>query len=210
MNENGFDYNKRRYWYHISTNDFGNNAIIDPNTEGHNRCYGEPKVARFCVAPTIQQCIAAVPLEIDDFDDFEYPFVFRRNSLYVYQSFGKRTAKYPYSRKKDIEEGNDHLPFDRHITHEGWITQTCRFKKIGVIGADINEETFLNIDFESCTEGDPAKIRRHLNRIRKNDHIYFYSISGQKVKLKDFNHGIDGGIKAIKTEKSENLVLTPA
>ncbi len=210
MQTEKFDYNKKRYWYHISTNDFGESVVFKPKEDGRNRDRTEVKLARLCVAPTIPQCIVALPLWIDDFDNFEYPSIPRKHSLYVYQSDKKRIAKEPYFRRKDLEKGEIGLPFDYGVTKEGWIVRPASFKKIGMLGANINNESFLDIDLEVCTIVDIPKSIEQLEKIKASNAMYFYSIDGKKIKLKNFNYDIDGGIEVKSKTNRKNLILTPA
>lgn len=58
----------KRYWYHIRQNnpfvngcgEWGNTIRIYPKPHGYFRGPNEPEHPRFCVAPTIAQCVSAL------------------------------------------------------------------------------------------------------------------------------------------------------
>lgn len=108
-------YTKRRYWYHVSTTLRRNELRLTPWDEqkSPNRGTCEPEGARICVAPTIEQCITAIP--------------YYRNSTFtftVYRTKSPVMAKRP-SPTKDI--------FDWRVTREGWLLKPTNFIKIGSI-----------------------------------------------------------------------------
>jgi hypothetical protein len=101
-------YDTRRYWYHLSTTLKHKAILLKPwdNSQGFNRTYNEPNDRRICVAPTIAQCITALPYWPGD--------IFR-----VYRTKSKVKANPP----RDI--------FDANITQEGWIQKPTIFVRIG-------------------------------------------------------------------------------
>lgn len=114
-------YKYPRYWYHISSTLKGKVEHLIPWDEdkGFNRTDREPKGKRICVAPTIEQCIVAVP--------------------YLPSS---KFAIYRTIRKIKAEQAVD--VFDVNITNEGWITFPMTFVKVGTINFSEIEDK-LNI-----------------------------------------------------------------
>lgn len=50
-----------RYHYHITSADYwGKFVVLEPQEDGKNRAYDEPRIGRICVAPSIQHCFCAV------------------------------------------------------------------------------------------------------------------------------------------------------
>ena len=107
-------YTKRRYWYHVSTTLRRKEIRLTPldETQSDNRGTSEPPGARICVAPTIEQCITAIP----------YSTYVTSFSIYITKS--PVMAKRPFPTK-DI--------FDWKITREGWLLKPTNFIKIGSI-----------------------------------------------------------------------------
>lgn len=108
--KNGFDYNIKRYWYHISTTLDDQQVYLIPWTgkKAFNRPKSEPTTKRICVAPSIEQCLAALPYYLNSI-------------ISIYRTKNELVAKEP----KKV--------FDCHITKEGWITNPTTFIKIGIL-----------------------------------------------------------------------------
>jgi hypothetical protein len=107
-------YTKRRYWYHVSTTLRRKVARLTPWDEDKsvNRGGSEPPGPRICVAPTIEQCLVAVP-----YSSCGHGFT-------VYRTKSPVLATRPYPTK-DI--------FDWKVTREGWLLKPTTFIKIGSI-----------------------------------------------------------------------------
>jgi hypothetical protein len=95
-----------RYWYHVSTTLSRKEIKLFPRLDGDNRDDAEPRIARICVAPSIEQCLTAVPYTLND-------------SFNIYRTKEMCMADMPY----DV--------FDAHITQEGWIKVPTVFVKVG-------------------------------------------------------------------------------
>lgn len=115
-------FNRKRYWYHVSTTLKKKEETLTPwgNRKGFNRGDHEPDGDRICVAPSIEQCITAIPYTLSA-------------SITIYRTKDKVMATLP----KDI--------FDMHITGEGWLQTQTTFVKIGSLDFDYVEEK-LNVE----------------------------------------------------------------
>ena len=115
-------YNRRLYWYHVSTTLKQKYVTLVPWDEdkGFNRGGSEPLGKRICVAPTIEQCITAVPYVLE-------------TSFNIYRT------------KSPIIADHSKGVFDSKVTNEGWLHKPAKFVKIGRLKfADI--ERGLNVD----------------------------------------------------------------
>jgi hypothetical protein len=103
-------YKVARYWYHVSSTLTEKFYLIDPVGFEDHKNYDdtEPTCDRFCVAPSIEKCLVAIPYCI-------------HQTLTVYRTLSKEIASNP----TDV--------FDRHITHEGWILSPVNVVLIGTI-----------------------------------------------------------------------------
>lgn len=103
-------YAKKAYWYHISTSLKHKYIKLVPWDEhaAKNRCGSEPPGKRICVAPTIEQCITAVPYILSA-------------KFNIYRTKERVTPRKPYS------------VFDQTVTEEGWLDEPTEFVKIGMI-----------------------------------------------------------------------------
>ena len=101
-------YARKRYWYHLSTTLRKKRLCLIPWDEdkASNRSGTEPTGRRICVAPSIEQCITALPY-------------FEGETYWVYRT-AKRIAA---CKPEDI--------FDSNVTKEGWIQNPTDFVKIG-------------------------------------------------------------------------------
>jgi hypothetical protein len=109
-----------RYWYHISCTLKQNNVKLFPRVEGFNRDEREPSIKRICVAPSIEQCITAVPYFLGD--HFE-----------IYKTKHKVVATKPQG------------VFDSNITKEGWLLKPTEFIKLGSINFE-EVEKGINVE----------------------------------------------------------------
>lgn len=103
-------YEKKRYWYHVSTTLKKPLEFLKPrsNDEGFNRSEGEPDIKRICVSPTLSQCLIAIPYR-------------KQNILYIY-----RTEKQVIAKKSSGV-------FDSPVTMEGWLTKPTWFVRMGTL-----------------------------------------------------------------------------
>lgn len=107
-------YDKWRRWYHLSTN-FNHRLIrIVPWDKDFSRCPTEPPGKRICVAPTIEQCLTALPY----CEGSEYT---------VYRTVKRLKAMKPVN------------VFDSKVTQEGWLQKPTEFIKLGrIFVGDVN------------------------------------------------------------------------
>lgn len=99
---------RKRYWYHVSTTLRKRTTTLTPwdGVKAVNRDPTEPAGKRICVAPTVEQCIVAIPYHLGA-------------TVSIYRTKDKVMAEKP----KDV--------FDANVTGEGWITVPTTFVKIG-------------------------------------------------------------------------------
>lgn len=100
-------YPRKGYWYHVSDTLRKDEITLHPRVEGVNRCFEEPEVPRVCVAPSIEQCMTALPYCL--------------GIMSVYRT------KYQVNAVKAINIE------DAHITEEHWIIRPIKFVKIGIL-----------------------------------------------------------------------------
>lgn len=105
-------YSRRRYWYHVSTTlKLKKLKLIpwdDSNPKAFNRSGDEPRGARICVAPTIEQCMTAVPYD-----------------LYAEYNIYRTKSRVIAKRSKEV--------YDSTITQEGWIEKPTVFVRIATL-----------------------------------------------------------------------------
>jgi len=101
-----FNYNKKRYWYHLSDKHTDDTITIVPWDNRSRRSAGEPDGRRLCVGPSIAHCLTALP---------------HREKFMVYKT-----------KEKVIAEEPDGI-YDSSITKEGWITNRVELEKVGII-----------------------------------------------------------------------------
>lgn len=99
------------YWYHITEQNWPNRILLKPRESGENWGSDEGGPARISVAPTIEQCFAAVPYS-------EYNSDYR-----IYRTLNKVPAE---------KAGEEWVP-DVNITDEHWIYEPTIFIKIDEI-----------------------------------------------------------------------------
>ena len=105
-----FSRKTKRYWYHISTTLKDKYIQLIPWNEDKatNRDFSEPAGERICVAPTIEQCITALPY-------------WSTATYIIYRTKSVTTAKHPRG------------VFDSSVTHEGWLQTPASFVKVGIL-----------------------------------------------------------------------------
>ena len=103
-------YERRLYWYHVSTTLKNKYVNLVPwgQINGINWGGGEPNDKRICVAPSIEQCITAIPYILE-------------STCNIYRTKSRLVATHP----KGV--------FDSKITQEGWLHKPTSFVKIGII-----------------------------------------------------------------------------
>lgn len=145
-------FKNKRYWYHVSSTLKSKKKTLIPWNEvkSSNRSGEEPPGERICVAPTIEQCITAIPYFL--------------STLTIYRTEKKVLAKKAVG------------VFDSHITDEGWLTEPTTFIKIGTLNLrslnrKLKEEEIISdsasaYDLEYCKEvlnwWKKAKINRFI------------------------------------------------
>jgi len=125
-------FNRKQYWYHVSTTLKNDEEHLIPwgTRKGFNRSLNEPDGNRICVAPTIEQCITAIPYIL--------------------------TAKITiYRTKSKVIAYKSNKIFDMNVTNEGWLLEPTTFIKIGTLDFE-DVEKGLAIEMvipESATGG---------------------------------------------------------
>jgi len=129
-------YNKRRHWYHVSTTLEKKHERLVPWDErkSFNRDCSEPSGKRICVAPTIEQCITAIPYCLGTI-------------LTIYRTKSPIIAKRPQG------------VYDSHITEEGWIEKPMSFVKVGILKFEDIEKSLGvdNVAEEAASSGETRK-----------------------------------------------------
>ena len=127
-------YKNKRYWYHVSTTLTKKTEYLTP-WDGYtsvNRSQTEPEGARICVSPTIEQCITAIPYNLND-------------TIAIYRT------------EKKVKPEVPHSIFDSNVTNEGWLTSPTKFKRIGYLDFQKVEDD-LKIDHiisQSASSNEP-------------------------------------------------------
>lgn len=146
-------YKNKRYWYHVSTTLKNKHERLIPwdQNKGFNRTESEPEGKRICVAPTIEQCLTAIPY-----------------CLNTICSIYRTKTPVKASKPKDV--------FDVKITNEGWIEIPTSFVKFGILRFEEIEKN-LNIDNvieEAASKAEPrlsGKVLKWWKRARINRFI---------------------------------------
>ncbi len=139
-------FGRKRYWYHVSTTLREQRITLKPwdGRQAVNRGPLEPSGRRICVAPTIEQCIVAIPYHLGA-------------TISIYRTVRQRKATEPY----DV--------FDAKVTGEGWLKSPTAFIKIGQL--DFNDiEKKMNIEQvidEVASEGNLKESKRGLRWWKK-------------------------------------------
>jgi hypothetical protein len=132
-----FLYSEPRYWYHVSSTLVKPLVILRPwtNEDGFNRTDSEPNTPRICVAPTIEQCLVAIP----------------------YRSVGDYTI---YRTKAPKRAARPRKVYDASVTQEGWLQETTAFIKIGTFPMEeFSDACGDNFKGERATVGVVARSR---------------------------------------------------
>jgi len=124
---------EKKYWYHCTKKDFGEEMTFEPRGWGEHRCDEEPKISRTCVGPKISNCIVALPFCM--YEDFE---------ISVYRTKNKVYANHPYKVG------------DSKVTREKWLTKDIKFVKVGEVV--IRKEDSGDFAYSSCI-GDKRQIK---------------------------------------------------
>jgi len=141
-------YKRRLYWYHVSTTLKDKHVRLTPWDEdkGFNRGGYEPDGKRICVAPSVEQCITAVPYILE-------------TKFNIYRTKSKLRA----DRPKDV--------FDSKVTHEGWLHKPTQFVKIGILSfRDVEKGLGVNHVIEQaaslCEPRQSGKVLKWWKRAR--------------------------------------------
>lgn len=117
-----------RYYYHLTSNDWGSEKLITPKEWSKGRGEWEPRFPRICVCPSIALCLSA-------FDNGE-------SNLNAYRTKEKVKAIIPW----DLS--------DQKITEEMWIDKPTQFVFISEIPRSIinriNEYDRIGCGFPLC------------------------------------------------------------
>lgn len=127
-------YKNRRYWYHVSTTLEKKHERLVPwdEKEGFNRSGDEPHGKRICVAPSIEQCITAIPYCLG-------------------------TILTIYRTKLPVKATRATGIFDVKVTEEGWLQKPTSFVKRGILKFNEIEEALdvENVIEEAASGGEP-------------------------------------------------------
>ena len=139
-------FTRKRYWYHVSTTLKKRITNLTPwgGKRAINRDPTEPEGKRICVAPTIEQCISAIPYHLGA-------------TVGIYRSAERVLATEPI----DV--------FDAKVTEEGWLMKPTKFIKIGSLDFE-DVEKALKIDHvieEVASSGNLKDARYGLRWWRK-------------------------------------------
>ena len=130
MKSQSFIVKHRRYLYHLSKTLCDKHIKLIPWNNPITRAENEPEGKRICVAPTIEQCITAIP-----YSPWDIFTVYRTKSQLI----------------PSVSRGI----FDSSITYEGWLETPTSFIKVGIlrfqkveklIGKDVIEEAATEND----------------------------------------------------------------
>ncbi len=134
-------YKRKRYWYHVSTTlkDKYINLVPWGSSKAHNRSDSEPMGHRICVAPSIEQCIAAIPYILS-------------GKLNIYRTRKQLVANEPM----DI--------FDSKVTQEGWLHAPTEFVKVGMLKFNDVEKALAieQVIGEAASSNDPRQVGKVL------------------------------------------------
>lgn len=133
----------KRYWYHLSTKlkkDGVFTLVPWGRDKAHNRDNDEPDGERIPVAPSITQCLVALPY-------------YRGAIPNVYRTVNPEEAEPPNGI------------FDSEITEEHWLTKPTQFGYLGQLFLnDVEDEHPDRIfDWDVCCLNDVNKSRQWLN-----------------------------------------------
>lgn len=141
-------YGTVRYWYHVSTTLTKKEEHLIPWDEenGFNRGGDEPLGKRICVAPSIEQCITAIPYSLD-------------TVCTIYRTAKKVRATKPVN------------VYDVPVTQEGWLMKPTLFIKIGKLKFEEVEKKLEldNVIEEAASEGELNGSRKVLRWWKKAD-----------------------------------------
>jgi hypothetical protein len=146
-----FDYNQKRYWYHISTRlNKRREFVLTPwgSDMAVNRDPSEPEGIRIPVAPSLEQSLTALVLS-------------GLQRYHIYRTKHKVSPKKP----KRI--------FDSNVTNEGWLLEPTQFIRIGSIKLD--RVNLFEVADAACS-GDVRVSRAALNFWKNADvwhHVQF-------------------------------------
>lgn len=139
-------FTRKRYWYHVSTTLNRRNVTLTPwdGDKAVNRDPTEPAGKRICVAPTIEQCIVAIPYHLGA-------------TISIYRTKNRELATQP----NDV--------FDAKVTDEGWFTVPTTFVKIGTLDFEDIEESMgiEHVIEEVASGGNIPKTRKSLRWWKK-------------------------------------------
>ena len=152
-------YETRRYWYHLSTTLGYKQLLLMPGdtSKGFNRDLTEPDIKRICVAPSIAQCLTALPYSYGD-------------TFMIYRTKNKIKVERPVK------------VFDASITHEGWITKPTVFIKIGKLALREIDD-MENLPGERASHGKIQYSKQNLARWKKKNLWKYIKRPKKRLKL---------------------------
>lgn len=101
-----------RFYYHLSSCNFGDSIVFHPRINGPCRAEEEPKIPRICVAPSVFLCLCAIN---PDFD------------LNIYRTVNSLPTVIPTGVS------------DSRITHERWVLNKTKFSFVGKVDKKIQK-----------------------------------------------------------------------
>lgn len=143
-----FNYNKKRYWYHLSHSFDSDFIVICPWERRSRRAASEPDGKRLCVSPSIAHCLTALP---------------HRLIYTIYRTKEKVIAEEPVG------------VYDSVITKEGWITKKVELIKIGKIDLREVEEQLGELPIEAAVLPREDFSRRALRQWNNFAELYVKS-----------------------------------
>lgn len=138
---------KKGYWYHITEKNWSSTILLKPIQFGDNWGSDEDGPPRICVAPTIEQCFAAVPYS-------EY-----------------KNSDYKVYKTKHPEIATPGEVDDFQMTNEHWILVPTTFIKILTIPI-IDMKNFPVLTSQNLTSQNQTKVINYVkNYLRQNTNI---------------------------------------
>lgn len=166
--------NSPKYYYHITSRDWGDKVILSPREFGNLRDPFEPYTSRICVSDSILGCFSAV--------DLSY-FMIRCN---IYRTKNKVVAKNPYR------------VCDSRITGEKWLVKDTEFVFVGSLSkeitSEINEEVINKKIPRWIVFGNPDD--KDLQRLYKKELKKFFSEKNIPIRPMKLTRRLDNAYKS--------------
>jgi hypothetical protein len=131
---------KKRYYYHVTQENWGKRIKLSPRTWGDNRADEEPEDSRICVSTSIEGCLVAL-----------CGCLAGGGIAYVYRTVSQVKAVKPYN------------VVDSRITGERWLIRATTFEKYGRVIKKQLPKSMLEISVgDSGMLTDQRKFKRKL------------------------------------------------